>query len=60
MNLVIIWELGFEIWSFRAMRGDGVPFVEWTNELAMCRKLKFHKDEGIGKPSLNKAFSGTY
>ncbi len=38
-----------------ALRRDGVPFGEGTNDLLMCGKVKTVIVGAIGKPSLNRA-----
>ncbi len=40
-----------------ALRGDGVPFGEGTNDLRICGKVKAVIAGAVGKPSLNRAFS---
>ena len=43
-----------------ALRSDGVPFGEGTNDLRICGKVKAVIAGAVGKPSLNRANSVTY
>jgi hypothetical protein len=38
-----------------ALRSDGVPFGEGTNDLRICGKVKAVIAGAVGKPSLNRA-----
>ena len=45
---------------FRALRRDGVPFGEGTNDLRIRGKVKTDIVGAEGKPSLNRAILVTY
>jgi hypothetical protein len=51
--LEIYWKLELGNWKFRAVRGDGVLFVERSSELVLCGLPKQFYCEGVVKARLN-------